>query len=1067
MAGPESARFEPDDRVGGRYRILRLLGKGGMGEVYEAWDEELSIPVALKTLRWAGDADHALRQLKLEGMLARSVWHPNVCRVYDLGRHDQGAATWFLTMELLQGEPLSERLHEGRLPLDEVLRLAEQMAAGLAAAHHAGVVHRDFKPGNVLMVSREGGEQAVITDFGTACAARRPRESSDHPERVIGTPAYMAPEQVRGEDAGAAADVYAFGIVLYEMVTGRLPFAADSAFELATRRIHEEPPSPRSVVPDLDSSIERAILRCLARAPSDRFARVEDVVDALAGRAPATGSGAADRGARARHNLPAERDLFVGREPEIDALRSRLERGARLVTLLGAGGMGKTRLATRCGWRLLEEWPGGIWFCDLTEARSLDGIARAVADALGVQLGRGDPIERLGHALEGRGRCLVILDNVEQVVAGAAQALERWLRATDLARFVVTSRERLHLDREDVQRVDSLGPEAGLELLVARARALRPSFAPAGAEAMAAREIVRLVDGMPLAIELAAARLRVMSALAIVEQMRKRFRLLTGGRDARHETLEGMIDGSVQLLEPWERAAWTQCAVFEGGFTLDAAQSVLDLSAWPEAPWTVDIVRSLVDKSLLRTWAPQAASATTADVRFGMYVSLQEYARLKLVSEGARARDAETRHGAWCARLGRPESIERLDLHGGVKRRAALALEFENLVAACHRALERGQGGIATDCLQAAWEVLELRGPYRLGVELAASVLAAPLEPADRARALTVAGRAAWRSGRMDETRGHYEAALAIHRARGDRRSEGFVLAGLANLPHEQGRVDEARRHYAAALAIHREVGDRRLEGIALGNLAILGLQQGRMEEARADFESALAIHQEVGDRRFEGIVLYTLGALHYEQGRMDAARAHYERSLAIHRELGDRRYEGIVLGNLSLVDRAQGEIDDARAHDQIALAIHRELGDRRSEAVALGNLGNLDLDQDRREEARVHLEAALAIHREAGSRQFEGIVLGALGRLHFQQGDRDRARDAFARGEALLREVGDAIGLGEILCARALFEHALGERAAARAALAEAEGLAAQVGAGDGSELGRDLAHARRTLSP
>ena len=251
---------------------------------------------------------------------------------------------------------------------------------------------------------------------------------------------------------------------------------------------------------------------------------------------------------------------------------------------------------------------GGVWFCDLTEARSLNEIASAVAGSLGVQLGRGDPVEQLGHAIAGRGRCLMILDNFDQVVDHAAATVGRWLTRAGETRFLITSRERLGLAGEQVQMVGPLSIETGQALFVARAQRLRPGLQLAGAEAEAVREIVRLVDGMPLAIELAGARMRVMSATQILAQMRKRFSLLTGGGSARHETLVITIDGSWELLKPWERSAWAQCTVFEGGFTLAAAEGVVDLGAWPDAPWVVDVVQSLVEKSLLRTWLPVAGT---------------------------------------------------------------------------------------------------------------------------------------------------------------------------------------------------------------------------------------------------------------------------------------------------------------------------------------------------------------------------------------------------------------------------------------------------------------------------
>jgi serine/threonine protein kinase len=236
-----------------------------MGEVYETQDEELGLPVALKTLR--ADLMHeeqAVRRLKQEVLLARSISHPHVCRVYDLGRHGEGSeAIWFLTMELLRGETLRERVgRRGRLTMSEALPLVEQMAAGLSASHRAGIVHHDFKSGNVMVVEEvgeggDGGERVVVTDFGLAQLSSGRRRVKGEPEETEasvfgGTPDYMAPEQVLGQAAGTPADIYAFGVVLYELLTGRLPFEARTPQEALLRRLAEAPASPRRLVGELD-----------------------------------------------------------------------------------------------------------------------------------------------------------------------------------------------------------------------------------------------------------------------------------------------------------------------------------------------------------------------------------------------------------------------------------------------------------------------------------------------------------------------------------------------------------------------------------------------------------------------------------------------------------------------------------------------------------------------------------------------------------------------------------------------------------------------------------------------
>jgi serine/threonine protein kinase len=286
--------FAPGTLVAGRYRIVRFLAQGGMAQVFQAQDLELGEPVALKTLRpEVARSEQAVEFFKREIQLARKVTHPGVCRIFDIGRHrlDEPEApqaeALFFTMELLEGESLRQRLQRvGRMRTSEALPIITQMAEALHAAHAAGVVHRDFKSQNVMLCRKGGSLRVVVTDFGLACpsALWRGRDAArEGTERMVGTPAYMAPEQVEGKELRPATDVYAFGVVLYEMLSGQLPFAGATALETAMQRLDRDPPSPRKQVPDLPARWERAILRCLERDPRDRFKDTSEAVHRLLG----------------------------------------------------------------------------------------------------------------------------------------------------------------------------------------------------------------------------------------------------------------------------------------------------------------------------------------------------------------------------------------------------------------------------------------------------------------------------------------------------------------------------------------------------------------------------------------------------------------------------------------------------------------------------------------------------------------------------------------------------------------------------------------------------------------
>jgi serine/threonine protein kinase len=270
--------------LAGRYRIVRFVGRGGMGEVYEAYDLELGERVAIKILKQdIADDPRMAARLKREVQLARKVTHPNVCRVFDVGyHHADGQRLLFLTMELLSGETLRQHLQRaGRLSADQALPIVVQLADALAAAHAAGVIHRDLKSDNVMLLPAPSGVRAVVTDFGLACAALGSNGKQSSSGLVIGTAAYMAPEQVEAAPITPSVDVYALGIVMFELVTGALPFQGGPPSAVALRRLHERAPSPRKLVPTLSATWETTIARCLARAPTDRFAGPHEIIQAL------------------------------------------------------------------------------------------------------------------------------------------------------------------------------------------------------------------------------------------------------------------------------------------------------------------------------------------------------------------------------------------------------------------------------------------------------------------------------------------------------------------------------------------------------------------------------------------------------------------------------------------------------------------------------------------------------------------------------------------------------------------------------------------------------------------
>jgi serine/threonine protein kinase len=271
-ATKDATLFSPGELIAGRYEVVRFIASGGMGEVYEAVDRELAGRIAIKVMRPEMTIDpRALDRFKREIHLARKVTHPNVCRIFDFGMHE---SIPFLTMELLDGPSLAEHLKRvGRVAPKDAVVLVDQLTAALEAAHQAGVVHRDFKPSNVVLIdARSQGYRAVVTDFGVARAFDGDDlgATKTGARGLVGSPAYMAPEQVEGRPAGPPADLYGLGVVLFELVTGTLPFEGETPLMTALMRLEQAPPSPRSRAADVDERWERIIGQCLAREPAER-----------------------------------------------------------------------------------------------------------------------------------------------------------------------------------------------------------------------------------------------------------------------------------------------------------------------------------------------------------------------------------------------------------------------------------------------------------------------------------------------------------------------------------------------------------------------------------------------------------------------------------------------------------------------------------------------------------------------------------------------------------------------------------------------------------------------------
>ncbi|WP_441291469.1 ATP-binding protein [Sorangium sp. KYC3313] len=664
---------------------------------------------------------------------------------------------------------------------------------------------------------------------------------------------------------------------------------------------------------------------------------------------------------RRRHlALPASR--FIGREGELAAIAELLRRGERLVTLWGPAGMGKTRLALELASRWAEAHAGeAVWLCELTACRDLRAVCGAVARAIGAQVAAGRReatlVERIGRALATEGPALLVLDNLEHVLEQAAPALDAWVRAAPELRFLATSRERTRLAGEISYELGPLGlpaegstePSAAVALFLDRAAAQRASAPPPppGDEHLAdVAALVRRLEGIPLAIELAAAREGVLGVRGLLARLGSRLDLLAGaarGREARQATLRGAIEWSWDLLDDRERRALACCSAFHGPFTLEAAAAVL---AEPDAA-AIDRIEALRDKSLLRAAPPRSDGAT----RFALYEVVRELAAEKLAERGEREAAIE-RHAAFYLAAGEAAAAD-FERRGALEALNRIAGDLEELLAVAEGALalatapRAGSGAAAERALRALGAiepVLSTRGPFGAQLELLDRALAAAealaADPRVVARALAARGRARRLRGQAEAALEDLERARAQAAALGAEALLSGIVTDLGVLHHGRRDMERARDHYAQALALHRALGDRRAEGRVLGNLGALHHDERREGEAAAYYEQAIAIAAEVGDGRMEGIFSTNAGLLEQERGAPAQARRRYERAAAILGEVGDLRLLAITLGNLGALHHEEGRLADARACHGRAVGLLREVGDRRSEGIALCRLG-------------------------------------------------------------------------------------------------------------------------------
>ncbi|MEP6660970.1 MAG: tetratricopeptide repeat protein [Acidimicrobiales bacterium] len=658
------------------------------------------------------------------------------------------------------------------------------------------------------------------------------------------------------------------------------------------------------------------------------------------------------------NNLPRALTSFVGREREM-VTAAELVRGNRFVTLTGPGGIGKTRLATELAATLSVDYSAGVWLAELAHVDAPDRVPGTVAAAAGLHEEAGvTPTAALVDWIGGR-RLLLLLDNCEQVLSACAALVTQLLAVCPELTVLATSREPLAAVGETVWRVPPLSTPSAADLFVDRARAVRSGFEVTDADTPVLIDICSQLDGIPLAVELAAARASALSLARLASRLDDRFRLLSGvrhGGAARHRTLHAVVDWSFDLLTEPERVLFRRLSALSGWFTLEAAEEVGAGKGLAKDD-VVDVLTQLVDRSLVMFEDGRLES------RYRMLETIREYAAEKLAEANE---EQSTGEGLleWCVRLAEEGSAQ---LQGPEQSRwlGVLAANHDSVRAALAWGLASEANGAVGRLAAAMGRFWLVRGHWNEGRTWLERALAEPAEPAVRMRLLVRAAALAVVQGDEEVSRAMGNEALALAEEVREPETEAAAYFALG--------VDAwSRRDFAAtqasfdhALALSRAVDDVHGTAAALAGLGSLAWANGQMDTARRLLEESLTIRRRVGDDHGIAVSLNNLAAVAQAEGDLDGVRTLAAESLRISRALEDTEGIAAALHHLAEVTEAQGDLEAATALAQESLTLGRQLGDRRGAASAEETLGRLARASGDQSAALAFFDRSLTAHAE------------------------------------------------------------------------------------------------------
>ncbi|PJF29383.1 MAG: hypothetical protein CUN52_08680, partial [Phototrophicales bacterium] len=1044
-------------QIGNRYTIEKQIGVGGMGTVFKGTDAQTGMTVAIKHLKpdiLRADP-HQLDRFIREGELLRQLNHPNIVKMLDAIDHNDDH---YLIMEYVAGGSLHDVLQKSpQLSPQRVLYTALDVADALTRAHRLNVLHRDIKPANVLL---DADGTPRLTDFGMA---RSGNMNITEEGTIVGTLAYLSPEALTGGDVDERSDIWAFGIMLFEMLAGERPFMQVNAGQLIHAILTAPIPDLESIRPDVPVALIDLINRMLkrdiqARIPSVRLigAELEAIIrggttslqyvpnmddsdrfdsDNFTPITPATSR------ITPANNLPTQPTAFVGRGDEIEAVEQLLNDNANhLITITGVGGIGKTRLALAVAERFVRPahstsmhnllFSDGIYFVPLASVDTEETLIKTIADHTDMTFAGIDSARiQLLHYLSEK-KMLIILDNFEHLTAHA-DLLADILQSAPNIKLLVTSRELLRLRGEQIYEVPPLhtptaqqplaeiGEYCAIKLFVQSAKRIMPSFELDIQTAPYVVRICELVGGLPLGIELSASWLEMLSIEEIADEIEKSLDFLeTDLRDVpqRQRSLRAVFEYSWNLLTDDERQTFVKLAIFRGGFEREAAQKVAGAS--------LRVLTSLVNKSLIQRYP---------NGRYGVNKVLRQYAD-EILKQREDVKAVKREHAVYYSDL----LLKLMPLFNTLKEKTAIEMmdnEWENIRLALHNAMDMG----------ACDEIDNISYPL-LMYYINRSLFKEGIDTFDRLAGMMKAHQGenemfwrtrvfqAWLQSRI----GNYAEAWAYSAPAEAYFKQNHITLEMSETLNVLSYVKMMQGDYAEA-ATYAQEGLSYAPQSRQPQMAwyMSNANWGYAEFLRGNQQQALTIYEDIVSRMRQlqdyspsgmGYLLNNLGEILRGLNRMDEALALFQEAYAIFEANNIKRGMAFTLNNIGGIQIAKEDNIAAQPYYQRAYELHKEIGDLNGLAHSISALGNNQMYMGNAKEAKMYFDKSLAIRQKIGERRGIADSFIDIGRVYALMGDFHASLAHFRQAETIYRDIQELDGLSSALTNIASTQAILGQ---------------------------------------